>query len=326
MANLSRAIRRKASGESLELLLDTVTNTFGGILFLAMLVAVMLQSPGKPAASTEKQKNGEEPLSSLERARAEARIKLLSQEIGLLQAKLSAAQQSQANSNPVLADMTARRNELQDMVSAKLVERAATQVEIAELQEKIANVNAEIDEQDRRKQAVTQAAQEAATELTGLEAEAAKLALLRLDLEKKLQPAVIEQDATLPIIRASTKTQVSLYLRFGRLYMTHKWVNGDRRGPNTAEFIVTGKSPPVARPIPGKGKRISGASVSQYVRELAKRFPPNRFGVALIVYQDSFEIFQLLKTELVAQGYEYRLLPCKPGDRVRDSGGRGEAQ
>ena len=36
--------RRRAGDSSLELLLDTITNTFGGILFLAILVSLLLRT------------------------------------------------------------------------------------------------------------------------------------------------------------------------------------------------------------------------------------------------------------------------------------------
>src|SRR5262245_56842676 len=42
-----RSRREFHSADSLELLLDTITNAFGGILFLAILVVVLLQGTGK---------------------------------------------------------------------------------------------------------------------------------------------------------------------------------------------------------------------------------------------------------------------------------------
>ena len=39
--------RRAAKQDSLELLLDTICNTFGGVLFIAILVVMLLQQTGK---------------------------------------------------------------------------------------------------------------------------------------------------------------------------------------------------------------------------------------------------------------------------------------
>src|SRR4051812_32574075 len=38
--------RRRPADSSLELLLDTICNTFGGVLFLAILVCILLQNTG----------------------------------------------------------------------------------------------------------------------------------------------------------------------------------------------------------------------------------------------------------------------------------------
>ena len=42
--------RKRSSEGSLDLLLDTITNTFGGVLFLAILVSLMLRHVGKASS------------------------------------------------------------------------------------------------------------------------------------------------------------------------------------------------------------------------------------------------------------------------------------
>ena len=46
----------------------------------------------------------------------------------------------------------------------------------------------------------------------------------------------------------------------------------------------------------------------------------------MVIFEDSFDVFQLIKAAIVQNGYEYRPIPLKPGESVVDSGGRGEAQ
>ena len=57
-------MRRRRSGgdgdDSLELLLDTITNAFGGIVFLAILVIILLQNSSE--TSTPASKPDEDPL------------------------------------------------------------------------------------------------------------------------------------------------------------------------------------------------------------------------------------------------------------------------
>src|SRR5687768_3661347 len=43
--------KSSASSDSLDLLLDTICNTFGGVLFIAMLVIILLNMSGEKAAS-----------------------------------------------------------------------------------------------------------------------------------------------------------------------------------------------------------------------------------------------------------------------------------
>ena len=45
--------RGAPSGDSLDLLLDTICNTFGGILFIAMLVVILTNQMSREASPTE---------------------------------------------------------------------------------------------------------------------------------------------------------------------------------------------------------------------------------------------------------------------------------
>ena len=53
-------------GSSMDLLLDTITNTFGGVLFLAILVAVLLQITGYNVEQPEEPQISEAELRRLE--------------------------------------------------------------------------------------------------------------------------------------------------------------------------------------------------------------------------------------------------------------------
>lgn len=68
---------KKSSAESLELLLDTVTNTFGGILFLALLVAILLQKTSPSPSADDSNENQVEPLSSTAHAEMDVRVNAL---------------------------------------------------------------------------------------------------------------------------------------------------------------------------------------------------------------------------------------------------------
>ena len=68
---------KKGSAESLELLLDTVTNTFGGILFLALLVAILLQKTSPSPSADDSNESQVEPLSSTAHAELDVRVNVI---------------------------------------------------------------------------------------------------------------------------------------------------------------------------------------------------------------------------------------------------------
>ncbi|MFM8777733.1 MAG: hypothetical protein ACKOEF_00425, partial [Acidimicrobiaceae bacterium] len=65
------ARRRRTDDSSLELLLDTITNTFGGILFIAILLSLLLKTGSRNAREAA---SHVEPLSAVEQAELESRV------------------------------------------------------------------------------------------------------------------------------------------------------------------------------------------------------------------------------------------------------------
>ena len=157
-------------------------------------------------------------------------------------------------------------------------------------------------------------------------ATAAELARVRLEMEPDESPATIVQTAGMPTLRSTDKQQVAVYVRFGKMFMMHAWRDGVRLGPNSEQFVVTPGNPPVARPKPATGVAVRTRTIAADLRRLLGRFPPTEWVVAVVVYSDSFEEFQLLKQAMVNAGYEYNPIPVKPGGSVFDSGGDSQAQ
>ena len=72
---------------SLDLLLDTITNTFGSILFITILVALLLRFSGHVSSRKVE-------VSKADQARAQARLTELSAEVNRLKATLDFIPQS----------------------------------------------------------------------------------------------------------------------------------------------------------------------------------------------------------------------------------------
>lgn len=321
-----RGRRRRADDSSLELLLDTITNTFGGILFIAILLSLLLKSSSQTAREAASRV---EPMSAVEQAQLESRVADLQQDVENLRRRVAAA--------PQPGDSQAEDSELGKLSAAA----AAVEAAVAKSTEAIRNTlesqreaatateQFEMLEQDRK--SVKEQLAEAEHRLAAAQEEAARLAEAALQIDRPQGPTEIQQTVSLPSLRPSLKTEVGLYVRFDKIFMMHLWKNGERLGPNTDQFVIAPTPSEdgvrqVARPKPATGKDVNAATITEDLRRMLQSFPPNRFVVSVIVFEDSFDVFQLIKASIVRNGYEYRPIPLSPGQSVVDSGGRGEAQ
>ena len=316
---------KRDRGSSLDLLLDTITNTFGGILFIAILVSLMLRSTSRQAWEEAARF---EPMSPLEQARLENRISGLRTDADILTKRIAAAPLARTTEGDSVSTrgLEAAAAELQ----AALDDRAEAAASLLELQREAASSRAQAASLGEEQAAAEAKLVAAERKVAAAKEEAARLAALVLAIEEAAAKEV-ERTVGLPNLRPSAKEQVGLYLRFGRLFMMHDWEDGRRMGPNTDQFVVVPVEgddgvQQVARPKPGAGLAIDAATVPETIRRLLAPFPPGRFAVSLIVFDDSFDVFQLLKEAIVDAGYEYRPMPLRTGESVVDFGGEAKAQ
>jgi hypothetical protein len=317
--------RARDRDSSLELLLDTITNTFGGILFIAILVSLMLRSTSEQVWEEAAR---HEPMTPLEAARLEVHLEDLRTEAELLQKRIAAkppAREGDGDDRPA-REFAAAAAALQ----TALDDRAAAAASVIELQQQAAESRQRVAEIKEAQANAGQRAVAAEQQVADAREEAAKLAKAILALEQAAAE-VIERTVSLPNLRPSTKNEVGLYLRFDHVFQMHAWQGQRRLGPNTEQFVVlpvAGEDgvQQVARPKPGAGLPVTAATVRQTLRDLLRPFPPGRFVVGLIVFDDSFDVFQLVKAAIVEAGYEYRPMPLQAGESVVDFGGVGRAQ
>lgn len=317
--------RSRSRDSSLELLLDTITNTFGGILFIAILVSLMLQTTSRQILQ---EAAGHEPMPPLEQARLEIRIDELRGEAEAFGKRIAAAAQDRraGGDTAPLQEFEAATAALQ----AALDDRAKAAAGILELQRQAAEYREKLATLEQQRASADTRFAAAERQLTAARTEAAALAAAVLALEQ-VAAAVVERTVSLPNLRPSAKDEVGLYLRFDRLFQMHAWQDGRRMGPNADQFVIVpieGEDGvrQVARPKPTAGLPVTAGTVRDALPQLLRPFPPGRFVVSLIVFDDSFDVFQLVKGAIVDAGYEYRPIPLQAGQSVVDFGGVGEAQ
>ena len=296
--------RRAVKQDSLELLLDTICNTFGGVLFIAIMVVMLLQNAGEgpetvvPAPSPEELEARTEQLATL------------SAEV-LRQQQIQASQTALVDSlvPDTVRDLIERRKQLlaeqislQTAVDAQQVQNAALAASVARVQSEIEKLKADL-RTAREQQAKAQA--QLASE------QQAKVKDVRLPKQR----------------RADHKQEVGFILRHGRLYLWHDYDgNQQRLGLNLRDFVIISDEGDhlVTRPKPTAGIPLEDTpECRNAIDKLLRPFDPKRYTLCTIARPDSYGEFQHFRNRALALGYEYRLMPTEIDSPISDRGGTG---
>lgn len=298
--------RRTASRpDSLELLLDTICNTFGGVLFIAILVVMLLQqSSTEPAEVSPKS----QPLSSRELQTLTTRIDSITSELARMRANRDSQDAIVQSFSPpeirqLLTDrrvVTSQQEALDSEAIQLLAENTATAAQIESLAEENQSVQTRLMEAKER----------------------AKAAAKKLDEERQSRV----QEVRLPVSRSqSRKTEIGLVMRYGRLYVWHEYGAAHvRLGLNTKDFVILGEESGglITRPNPMRGVVLNDSESSrQAVRNLLLQFDPKSCYLAVIVRPDCFNEFRYVRDRAIEAGFEYRLMPAGEFDPIADRGG-----
>jgi hypothetical protein len=297
--------RRSNKPDSLELLLDTICNTFGGVLFIAILVVMLLrQTSSTPDTPPTPVKTPEE-------------LQSLAQQLTTLSRELIRLQQLRA-SQQVIVDRLVPQEvlELLELHKELLAERALQQAAVDEKRAENILLAANVEQtlQDiRQLESDLETAVKQRTELRA-----------RLESERKAKT----QNVRLPVLKTlSDKREIGVSLRYGRAYLWHDYdAQLNQRGLNARDFVVIGEEDDalVVRPNPARGIPLNESAESKTaIRELLNRFSPRRFYITPIVRPDSYGVFQHFRDELLEMGFEYRLMPVDEDTSITDRGGSG---
>lgn len=295
--------RRNSNQDSLDLLLDTICNTFGGVLFIAILVILLLQqtspteSQGEPAQLTDSE--SQQIVNDFQR---------LQDQLSLLRASTAAQDELLSQfSSPRLKELILQRKALEEDRNTLQTELDATDLEILEKLQRNAELTSQL---SQREQMVKEAK-----------------ATLK-DSQEKLQQEIAgrTQASKTPVLKsASFKPEVGFIMRYGRIYQWHKYDSlGSRQGLNTDDFIIVERSDHqlITAPHPLRGLDLSDhdAAQSSLIATL-RRFDPQRHTIVVVVRPDSFHAFSLVRDTLIQQGFDYRLMPMNESGPLADRGG-----
>jgi len=316
------ARRNDLNDSSLELLLDTICNTFGGVLFLAMLVSLLLTQTRKRSELEAQTADPVPAVSAADLVRLEVRADKVERERARLEVVLADVRQMGSELGPIDHRETLDAMQEAEHVAADLANRRVRLLrDIADSQAAAARASGQTAAAERERAAVEQQ----------LEASEERLKAATRDRDRLIQSAIRLRDdvaraATVsttgraPRERETRKSEFGVMIKYGRMYLMHKYRSGGRE-VNTQEFVVTpGLLANTAEPKPDAGLDLKDSSLSAAeLRGHLAAHPARDWYPCLVVHPDSFEQFLTLKVLLISLGYEYRLMPSNKG--VTDSGG-----
>ncbi|MFP4145758.1 MAG: hypothetical protein ACLFV3_11510 [Phycisphaeraceae bacterium] len=278
-----RSGRGNPLDEALGLFLDAISNGFGAILFIGMLVAVLLQLTGIPPAAPTP---ADAPPDAVARNELADELEQLRLRRAMLEAQIElyedAPPEPKADSSAEAADLSERVEQLRSRETSLEAEqdRLKRQIEQARVRRR------ELEQQIERIEAAIDPARQAAT-----------------------------QRIRLPRARVTAKQQVPVFLHDGRLILPYEY---DPRGEPVAHNTSAAKwsdGNARVRPRPGRGVAIDPDDAGRVLGPL-ERFDPDEAYLELVVWPDSYAEAAALRDALVEAGYDYNLLLMKQGESV----------
>ena len=286
---------RFTQSDSTGLLLDTVCNVFGGIILIALLVALLAQE-------TESQLKLD--------VNPDARMELLQRRVDRIIAENKRVRAKSAEMESQLAALTDPAiGKLLDTIEASKQELARIRNNLVAMQRKLetSNVDAE-DLLENLEQAKAEVDAELAREESRslrLEAQLSQLKQQEQELTAQRKAAKEKQTVRLrlPKERTTGKEQVWVLVRYGKLYPTYLR-QGSREIRNNISIDWTEQlGSRKAEPIADRGITVlkNGEEWQRYLRSLDTR----REFLAFVVWPDSYKAFNVAKVSTVSRGLSY---------------------
>ncbi len=279
--------------DSLELLLDTLCNVFGGIILIACLLA-MLSRPKLAQTSSDSSSNPEAGIL------AEKRIEMAQAELDGLQ-KLRAQLQSEDDPSlrPLITELATLKKTAEKLRQEKARQDAIASVKAKEMVRDSGNEIARLREQEQeieKKLAIANKDMEAARQMR--QALEKRLADLQLELEN-VNTLKIEK-LRFPRERVINKNAAPIIVQYGQVFPL---------------FDGGGNPMPMVRQVPSadgsftafanQGQGLSPNLQAKQLREILKQLGSGNRYLTLYVYPDSYATLRELKKLIYEIGVDY---------------------
>jgi hypothetical protein len=291
---MKRRLNGAGDSDSLELLLDTLCNVFGGIVLIACLLAIIPRQQMPPPL---------QPTHSAEAEMIERRIIAAKEEAIRLQSNIDHLSKT---ADPKLAELQARRDslrELQERLATGIKERGDKEFNEAEARALVARGNPETLEEKlgelRLQKSKTEGVQATATDkIRFLEQRSKNLSEETSKLAKGRVQAV-----RFPRERAATASPFPIIIRYNAVYPI--MLDGNMRPNPALERIPYTDDSFRAKPIPGHG--ITQPNDDLDLIATLKAAANQKCYASLYLYPDSHGVFPDLREALAKAGISYGL-------------------
>lgn len=303
-----RRKHRAASADSLDLLLDTITNTFGGILLVAILLVLLVRNTTAPVEGVQGSN-----LVSLEQATVyRDQIAVLETRLQVLTQTLEQQQQMERNfSDPIATDLA---NALRELLKQQNALRGIEQ----DLREK----NRQLSERLVNLESQKVSGKEDAIAL------AAVLAAAQSELKNEQDFRTRTMD--LPKEEFTSKSMMVAFAKENQLYLPDAGLGGPNFQLNTHQFekcSVADADLVLADLTAVRIKAGNGHSIDKTtIQTVLSRYSSDRYYLTLVCAPDTFENFSILRETLVELGFEHRIMPHVSPPPVYETRGSGRAK
>lgn len=290
---MTRRRGQSEESDSLDLLLDTVSNVFGGVMFLTLLAALLILSRG--ATRVEEQ-------TTVDPEVIPTNTTLIEAETRRTAAALEAQRTTRDRLDPdgTLADKAKRLQEIEATLA--LANRHNRRASDAEQSQEQAQQDLQAQQSDLEKQ------------IEELRNEVAQKSKANEEIRSSSERAVEFRGLSLSMTREAV-----VMLRYGRWYLLQT-----ARSPkslNREDLFILENSRSLTRitPKPHRGNPVTDESVEKLVGHLKRVFSPKSYHVVIAVWDDSFAEFNQLKDGIKEAGFQYRTLPCDTSTRLTNN-------
>jgi len=291
---------RFQSPGSLEMLLDTMCNTFGGIILIALLISLVARDHRLQPQATARA--------------ASAATRVLEAEANLARARAAAEAALNATGDvAVRVRLAGEREELRarlgllDEESARL--KARLLVEAATAEQEVQDLAARLEQERQRLERELPAERARQRDLTReQERLQAQAALAREQLRERTRPEV--RQLRFPREHPTGKRPCDVIVRQGRLYPVHFFSQGlKQRNTATLRWRPAEGGGEYVEPLPGLG--LDPVRDLEAVEAFFRQVPAGGYFLVFQVYQDSFGAFGLAKQMAVNRGFETGWVPLQ---------------